>query len=307
MEPIKLDDSKIIEMGHVGEHIVTTLCFDVSDWVARFPSGVVSLLLRRPGDAEAYPVSLIDGGAIRSYDITSADLCRTGAGQAQLVCTMPGDDAPIAKSQIWNTYVGESLDGSAEPPEPWQSWVDEVIEASAAARESAEAAASSETAADGSATGAAESAAQSEASAVRAEEAAETAAQEAAEETAEAVREEMTGYVTAAQTAQGAAESARDDTQGAVAAASAKAAEAVQSAADASAAKDAAETAQTAAEAAEDAAEAYAEQAQHSASQLEFAMQVEAGDLYWYKIDPDNDKTFSIEDGNLYVEVEIDG
>ena len=52
----------------------------------------------------------------------------------------------IAKSQTWRTEVYPSLtgEGETEPPEPYQSWVDEVIKAGAAAEAAAAAAAGSE-------------------------------------------------------------------------------------------------------------------------------------------------------------------
>ena len=48
-----------VPLGHTGENIARTVVFDITTWVDRYGSGGVLLLAKRPGDAEPYPVPVI--------------------------------------------------------------------------------------------------------------------------------------------------------------------------------------------------------------------------------------------------------
>lgn len=107
-----------IPLGRQGENQAQAVIWQgiAAQYAALYGEGTFQLMAARCGDAAPYPVALtyLVGGA-------------------------------VAKSKTWQTQVLASFtaDGSAEPPEPAQSWVQEVLEAAAAAGKSAEAAAES--------------------------------------------------------------------------------------------------------------------------------------------------------------------
>lgn len=124
-------------VGYVGENEYRMLIFDIGALQEEYPQGEFSLTFQRPDDPAAYPVP---GEQIEIVDDTlcwtmsDADLAKSGAGQCQLILT---DGATVAKTQIYAVDVRAALDGSAEPPEPWQSWVESVTGAAEAASRSA--------------------------------------------------------------------------------------------------------------------------------------------------------------------------
>lgn len=129
-----------VTIGRLLENEAARLAFDVSGWMEEYPNGQISVLCRRPKDADAYPVPIgqisIEDGRLY-WVLSSADLAQTGSGLCELILT---DGDVRAKSEIYGIWIQKALDGSAEPPEPWESWVDEVIEKANDAADSADAA-----------------------------------------------------------------------------------------------------------------------------------------------------------------------
>ena len=116
-------------LGRQGENGVTTVRFPVRGW----PGGEegerqFSLLHQRSQDDAAYPCQITADGTYVYWTVTSADTQYDGRGQAELRCAV-GDS--LAKSEIFSTVVAPSLDADTEAPEPWQSWVDGVLAATA--------------------------------------------------------------------------------------------------------------------------------------------------------------------------------
>ena len=216
--------------------------FDVSAWMNAFgDEGELLLLVQRNGDELPYSADNITlFGNILTWTFSETDTAKVGEGAAALVYIIDGET--IARTTPYPTYVAPTLGMSgSEPPDPWQSWYTQIIEASAAAVRAAENAASSESNAADSARRAA--LAENQALNARNEaRAAQTAAQ-----TAQGKAEDAQ---TAAETAQGKAEDAQiaaEDAQTAAETAKGKAEDA-QTAAETAQGK--AEDAQTAAESA---------------------------------------------------------
>lgn len=115
-----------IYLGRQGENEVTTVLFDVSGWAEEYGAGSFRLLYKRSGDAGAYPVEVTVSGSEVQWLVSSADVGSAGQGCAQLVYTV---NEAIARSEIFMTITGRSLDGSEDPPDPWESWVDQILEA----------------------------------------------------------------------------------------------------------------------------------------------------------------------------------
>lgn len=129
---------KPVYIGRIGENEARAVRFPLADMQEEFPGASFALLNRRPGDADAYPVPAghctIDGGSLL-WTVHSGDLTKHGIGRCELIATL---GVQIVKSVIYMTETGVALDGSAEPPEPWQGWVQEVTEAAGRAEAAAE-------------------------------------------------------------------------------------------------------------------------------------------------------------------------
>ena len=116
-----------ILLGRCGENRARTVEIDVSEYLKDYPGGVVTLLHRRHGEDNIYPVAaeLRDGCLV--WRPTSADTAIVGDGEAEVRVTV---DGVLAKSKIISTVVSRSLTGQeTDAPEPSKDWVDKVINA----------------------------------------------------------------------------------------------------------------------------------------------------------------------------------
>lgn len=133
------DITKAVILGRQGENEVTTIKFPIADWIELFgDSGVFSLLNIRPTETadSAYPCVVTHNDEFVYWEIKEADLVNKGLGKCELIYTI---GEKVAKSAIFSTNVLESIEsGSETPPEPYQDWVDLVVESGASAQESAE-------------------------------------------------------------------------------------------------------------------------------------------------------------------------
>lgn len=116
-----------IPIGRLGENEATKVVFDVSEYAA-FGSGTFSLLHQRTGDQAPYPCVIAQNGSTVEWEISSADCAVEGYGKCELIFTA---GETIAKSKIFVTVTGSALTAGAEPPEPWEDWVQRVISAGA--------------------------------------------------------------------------------------------------------------------------------------------------------------------------------
>lgn len=117
-------------LGRQGENAVTQFQFDISAWVEEYGEGTLTLTAQRNGDAEPYPVSL--SGNV--WVVSNADTAKEGFGKAQLQYVV---DEQVKKSVIYATLVLPSIEASAEPPEPYQTWYDEIVAAKGEAEDAA--------------------------------------------------------------------------------------------------------------------------------------------------------------------------
>jgi len=241
-----------LSVGYVGETGARPVAFDFSAWAEEYGSGVLQLLLQRPGDAEPYPVLLDIDGTTATWTPDATATEKPGQGQAQLVYTVSG---VIVKNAIFRVLIAPSLGAAGDPPEPYEDWLERLTEIAAEtqqnaldAAESAEAAGTSADLAAAAKTAAETAQAGAEAAKTGAEAAEQTAQQAAAlarakaAEAAEAaqIAGREADYAQQQNIAAGySAESAHDDAE-----------LAAQSAEDAQAAASAAQTAATAAGAA---------------------------------------------------------
>lgn len=133
---IKAKCGDVLNIGKQGENLARSVEFDITKWQAEYGDGYAQLIVQRNGDPAAYPATITEQDGIVTWAITSADNANVGYGSAELRYIV---DLVVVKSVTYTIYVAKSLDGSGEAPEPWQSWVDEVLEAGEEAREAREA------------------------------------------------------------------------------------------------------------------------------------------------------------------------
>ena len=122
--------NQTIPLGAVGEHDVRRVEFDLKDWERELGEGSVSILRRRPGESVAYPTIATKEGNYWYWAIGLDDTAFAGNGEAEVVYT-PADGG-LAKSEIFQTSIRESLTASnSDIPAAQQGWVDTVLAAAA--------------------------------------------------------------------------------------------------------------------------------------------------------------------------------
>lgn len=128
MRKIKIDPLQClaIPLGRVGENNATEIVFDLNTLISEFGEGVIDILHQRSGDEQPYPVSTVRDGQTLTWTVGSADVQHYGVGQAELILSVGGQ---VAKSIIFQTYTAEALGCTADPPEPWVPWVNQILSA----------------------------------------------------------------------------------------------------------------------------------------------------------------------------------
>lgn len=122
-------------LGRKGENLVTQIRFPVAGWAEKYGDGTFGLLAQRQGDANPYPVSITTDSEFVYWDVTSADTGVSGIGKAELRYTV---GEALAKSVIYITRTAPALEDAGDPPAPYESWVNEVMEAAETVEDIAE-------------------------------------------------------------------------------------------------------------------------------------------------------------------------
>lgn len=156
-----------VPIGYVGESGVRQVVLDFSPWVETYGPGALTLMVRRNGDSDAYPVALEIDGSTAAWTVSNVDTHIYGVGRAQYMYVVDGENV---KSAIFQTFVDKSVtQPGSDPPDPYEGWVQHLTELGAETLRNAQDAAES-----------AQNAAESAQAALDAKNAAE-AAQQAAE------------------------------------------------------------------------------------------------------------------------------
>lgn len=120
-----------------GQHVFE---FDVSKWLARWPTATFAVFINRPYESrqQAYPV----GGAERTgnilrWTVGAADTQKIGDGFAEIHAVV--GSTVFAKSTRMVVSISESVcDDGTEPPEPYEGYVARIEAAAQAAIKAAE-------------------------------------------------------------------------------------------------------------------------------------------------------------------------
>lgn len=109
-------------LGRQYENAVRMVEFDVKTLRETYGEGILTAVAIRDGDTNPYPVVLTDN----TWVISSADTAKQGHGQLQVTWLV---DEAVKKSVIYKTEVLPSLNAeTVEPPEPYQTYLDAIIQ-----------------------------------------------------------------------------------------------------------------------------------------------------------------------------------
>lgn len=173
---VSTENSALIPIGRQDEKDVREVWFDLSYMIDNFGEGTAELHHQRSKDAAPYPCTVERRGTQLVWRITDVDNAFEGIGKAEIRWYVDGTDDDRAKTAVYKTNTLKSLTGSAEVPDPYESWYDALLKKIGDSQEYAEQAAESA-------------------------ETAQKAAKTAATDTSEAIRTEMSGYANRAETA----------------------------------------------------------------------------------------------------------
>ncbi len=135
-------NSQKLNLGRQGENRAVQVRFPfVTAWRQTYGTGgTFQLLVQRPGEFASYgvPVRIAEGRVL--WDVTDTDTASAGRGKAELLYVV--GNARV-KSLVWETVITESLsDPSPTPPDPWTSWMDDILSSGSTAIAARDAAAS---------------------------------------------------------------------------------------------------------------------------------------------------------------------
>ena len=128
MRYVKAEERIAIPLGRQGENLVETVRFHVDGWSDLFGVGAFELLHKRVNDPAPYPcpITLTDDGKIVEWVVRNSDVAQVGRGMAEFVYIVNG---AMAKSVLYATSTLQAIDGGGDVPEPYQDWVDDVLNA----------------------------------------------------------------------------------------------------------------------------------------------------------------------------------
>lgn len=121
-----------ISIGHKAEKGVQAIEFDLTAWVETYGSGTLTVIMRRWGDEIPYPIALEIGEDNKAtWTLSDIDTAKAGMAYAQLNYIV-GDEV-VKKSDIYTFRVMDSLAGEGEPPEAYESWLEQLTHLAAEA------------------------------------------------------------------------------------------------------------------------------------------------------------------------------
>lgn len=124
-----------IVIGRQGENEAQKIVWEniISSWKALYGDGIFQLFAIRAEDNLPYPIVTEESGDNIVWTVNNADTAQVGKGKCELSFYV---NDVLAKSQSWTTIVGTSItgDGSVDPPEPYEDWVERVLKAAAEAQ-----------------------------------------------------------------------------------------------------------------------------------------------------------------------------
>ena len=117
------DQSVPIRLGYAGENEALRIGFDLSSLKSSFPGGHPLLVVKRPADIDAYPVTLEIVDDFGWWTVSNVDTEQAGYGSCQIHWYLGNQ---LAKSEQYSFFVNKALAaGSTQPPEAAEQVVKE--------------------------------------------------------------------------------------------------------------------------------------------------------------------------------------
>lgn len=129
----------IIELGNLNELGVSTIEFDVTEWLADYPLGVLNITYIRPGETTVYPVNvtgvsiaaptsgslvltLADG--VYTLTWTVSDAVTAIAGSGSIVVELAEGGTIKKRSDKVQSYTADGHAAAGDPPEPLADYIE---------------------------------------------------------------------------------------------------------------------------------------------------------------------------------------
>lgn len=116
--------SSLYQFGYEGENMYTGMRINCIEIFSEYPDATVGLTVQPP-QGDIYPATIEKSGVMVVWNLTSADLAYSGAGNAQLTFE---ENGVIIKSVIFSFSVKNSLMVTGEAPDPVENWIDNANE-----------------------------------------------------------------------------------------------------------------------------------------------------------------------------------
>ena len=117
-------ETKVINLGYVGENVHTQIVIECSEVLWDYPNAEASMVVQPPR-GDLYPVEVTREENNIIWEITASDVVYAGSGRVQLTFT---NDGEIVKSAVGTTRISGSIEATGEAPEPLQNWMDQAEE-----------------------------------------------------------------------------------------------------------------------------------------------------------------------------------
>lgn len=119
------EDKKTFPIGRRGENNAREVVFDITYFKETFGDGTASLLVLRPDDEVAYPVTVTQSTNEVNWIVTSTDTERSGEGKIELQWSK---NNVKVKSSTWGIIIEKDIGNSTvTPPDTPESWAERLI------------------------------------------------------------------------------------------------------------------------------------------------------------------------------------
>ena len=113
-----------LRIGRFAENDAVKVLFDTTAWYNTYGEGNVSLLAQRCGDPYPYPIVVTTENNITTWVVSNTDTSKCGVGYAEL--SYSNQSGLLAKSALLIVEVVRSLSDAGDPPDPYDSWIDDM-------------------------------------------------------------------------------------------------------------------------------------------------------------------------------------
>ena len=113
-------ESRVLNLGYVGEHEHTRIEIDCTDVLWDYPNAECSMVVQPP-TGDMYPLTPVREENSIIWLVTDSDVVYNGTGRVQITFT---NDGEIVKSAIANTRIDQSIMATGPVPTPLENWME---------------------------------------------------------------------------------------------------------------------------------------------------------------------------------------